>query len=624
MSSKFDYCRLLPPMSVAKLLLEYLKLEKVQDLFGVPGGALMHILNELKNQKTQFKYYICRHETGAAYMADGYSRVTGKLGVVLVTSGPGATNALTGTMNAQNGNTAVLTISGEVPEILFGKGYLQEGVDVKLDINAIYRNASQFSAIVTSPDNFQTLFTQAIREAMNRSPQATHISIPDDIAGQCPTQPILFPAYTDNYRTVPHCTDRKSLKQALRHLLQAERPVILLGNGCRRALTDPEHPRRLDKFITLVTRFAIPVMTTPEAKGLFPESHPLSLRCYGFAACEWPKHYLLRDAINRKNSVPYDALLVIGSSLQGLATDRWDPMLVPDGPFMQIDLDHRVMGRAFPVSLGIVAEVEAALDDLIRFGRRVEPDKDCIRKRRALLRKLKDEFPPYAEPKKRNYQGKPIMPQALMRCLSELLPEQSHLFIDSGNCVGWGLHYLDIDPPRQVHSALDMGPMGFSVGAVIGAKIGDPSKTCVSLTGDGTFLMHGAEVSTAAENSIGAIWIVLEDYDLAMVSQGMNQFFPDPDGWKRYYKIGDDKTKKPDLQKYAESLGADAYTVERPAEMMAAFPKAVRGGSGRKPRPQVIVARIERSEIPPYYHGPAAQPGKPKGPAIVGSKGDDT
>jgi acetolactate synthase I/II/III large subunit len=195
MSTRSDYYSTLSNITVSQCLLKYLELEDVKDLFGVPGGALMHILNELKVQQKKFTYYVCRHETGAAYMADGYSRVTGKLGVVLVTSGPGATNALTGTMNAQNGNTAVLTISGEVPEALFGRGYLQEGVDVNLDINAIYRNASQYSAIVTSPDNFQTLFTQAIREAMNRSPQATHISIPDDIAGQCPKS-ILFPAKT--------------------------------------------------------------------------------------------------------------------------------------------------------------------------------------------------------------------------------------------------------------------------------------------------------------------------------------------------------------------------------------------------------------------------------------------
>jgi acetolactate synthase I/II/III large subunit len=598
MSTQSDYYTTLTNTTVAQCLLKYLELEEVKVLFGVPRGALMHILNELKVQQKKFTYYVCRHETGAAYMADGFSRVTGKLGVVLVTSGPGATNALTGTMNAQNGNTAVLTISGEVPETLFGRGYLQEGVDVNLDINAIYRNASQYSAIVTSPDNFQTLFSQAIREAMSRSPRATHISIPDDIAGQCPKS-IRLPKEQENYRTVPHCTDRKNLKTALRNLLKAERPVILLGNGCRRALTDNVRRRR---FIALVHRFGIPVMTTPEAKAIFPENHALSLRCYGFAACQWPRHYLLKDPVN---PVPYDALLVLGSSLQGLATDQFNPMLMPDGPFMQVDLDHRVMGRNFPISLGIVAEVEAAIDDLIRLGHYLEPDQTGVRNRRAFIRKLKKDVSPFVDPHKRDSDCTPILPQALMRCLSELLPSRPHVFIDSGNCVGWGLHYLVADPPTQMHSALDMGPMGFSVGAVIGAKIGDPKKTCVSLTGDGAFLMHGAEVSTAAEYDIGVVWIVLEDYDLAMVSQGMNQFFPDPDGWNHYYKIGDDNTGTPDLAKYAESLGAQAYAVHSPAEMNEYFPQALAGAGGSKtqePRPQVIVARINRQEAPPYYH----------------------
>jgi acetolactate synthase-1/2/3 large subunit len=601
MSAKSDYYTTLTNTTVAQCLLKYLELEGVNKLFGVPGGALMHILNELKVQQKKFTYYICRQETGAAYMADGFSRVTGKLGVVLVTSGPGATNALTGTMNAQNGNTAVLTISGEVPESLFGRGYLQEGVDVNLDVNAIYRNASQYSAIVTSPDNFQTLFSQAIREAMSRSPRATHISIPDDIAGQV-IQSIQFPAHTENYRTVPHCADRFHTEKAFRQLIQADRPVILVGNGCRRALTDPEHPNRLRDFRELVEKFAIPVMTTPEAKALFPERHRLSLRCYGLAACPWTKHYLLKDPVN---PVPYDGLLVLASSLQGLATDRWDPMLLPNGPFVQIDLDHRVIGRDFPVSLGIVAEVEAAIEDLIHIGKTITPNARLIAARNAFLQKLKRTVSPYVEEEKRKSNSAPILPQALMRCLSDMLrryARRSHVFIDSGNCVGWALHYLQVDPPIQVHSALDMGPMGFSVGAVIGAKLGDPKKICVSITGDGAFLMHGAEVSTAADYDIGVIWIVLEDYDLAMVSQGMNHFFPDPDGWNHYYHIG-----KPDLKQYAESLGADAQTIQSPAQFEAAFHNALDGAKGdeteeRKPKPQVIIARINRNEMPPYYH----------------------
>src|SRR5262249_32153666 len=150
-------------ITVSQCLLKYLALEGVEKIFGIPGGALQYVLDELRKQQGRFKYVIFRQEAGAAYMADGYARVTGKLGVVLVTSGPGATNALTGAVNAQCSNSSVLVISGEVPEEDYGKGYLQEGTDAGLDVNAVYRSACQYTAVISSPRDFQTLFAQAIR-----------------------------------------------------------------------------------------------------------------------------------------------------------------------------------------------------------------------------------------------------------------------------------------------------------------------------------------------------------------------------------------------------------------------------------------------------------------------------
>ena len=191
-------------------------------------------------------------------------------------------------------------------------------------------------------------------------------------------------------------------------------------------------------------------MTTIEAKGLFPETHPMALRGYGLAACPWPRHYILKDPAN---PVPYDALLVLGSSLQGLATDRWDQTLIPSGPFMHVDLDHRVIGRDFPIAFGIIAELGVALDDLIEFGKALNPNPDEARWRRDFLANLKRTVPPYVDPGKRNSGAEPIPPQSLMGCLSELLPKHSHIFIDGGNCIGWALHYLEIDPPAQVHCA---------------------------------------------------------------------------------------------------------------------------------------------------------------------------
>jgi acetolactate synthase-1/2/3 large subunit len=576
-------------ITVAQCLLKYLELEEVDVLFGIPGAAVMYLLDELKKQNK--KYVVCRQETGAAYMADGYARLSGKLGVVLVTSGPGATNALTGAVNAQSSNSSVLVISGEVPEEDFGKGYLQEGMDAGLDVNAVYRAACQYTAVISNCSDFQTLFAQAIRSAMARPRRTTHISLPQDISGQ--TFDAHVPVNKNNYRTTPACSAPQQTKQALQVLLEAELPLLFLGAGCREALVDAERRRRFQQF---VEKLALPVMASPGAKGLFPESHPLSLRTYGLAACEWPQYYLRPCRLDPKLPPCYDCLAVFASSLGELATNLWNEALTPDpkGAFLQVDLDQGVLGRAFPISMGIVAEIGCFLDDLLEQGRQTVPDANKVEERRCLVQRIKKEHSAYCEPDKRNSDAVPILPQALMKCLSEELPPGSHVFIDAGNCVGWALHYLDIDPPTQAHSSLAMGPMGFGVASVIGAKLAAPDRVCVGIVGDGAFLMHGNEVSTAAQYQVGAIWVVLFDNDLAMVSQGMDHFFPGP-GWTNYYALGN-----PDLAKFAEALGASAYTVKSQREFRWYFNLAVKKAESEQ-KPQVILVHHDLNEKPPYY-----------------------
>jgi acetolactate synthase-1/2/3 large subunit len=169
------------------------------------------------------------------------------------------------------------------------------------------------------------------------------------------------------------------------------------------------------------------------------------------------------------------------------------------------------------------------------------------------------------------------------------------VFIDSGNCVGWSMHYIVVAEGREMHSALAMGPMGFAVCAVVGARCGSPDRLCVALVGDGALLMQLGEISTAAENRIGAIWVVLNDNDLSMVSQGMNFFLKDPVPYS--YPLG-----KPDLCKVAEGLGAEAYEVKQPADFAEAWKKAVSGAAAR--RPQVIVAKVDPKAAPPYWDPP--------------------
>ncbi|HEY9228569.1 MAG TPA: thiamine pyrophosphate-binding protein, partial [Gemmatimonadaceae bacterium] len=216
-------------VTVAQLLLRYLQLEGADTLFGIPGAAAMHLLNELKLQRDTFRYVVTRHETGAAFMADGYSRLSGKLGVVLTTSGPGAINALTGSMNAQASGVSLLTITGEVPENYFGMGYLQEGTDASLNVDAAYGSSTGYSAIVTNPTNANSLITQAMRDALGVPHRAAHLSLPDDVSAGTVAS-VNFPTAPHNYRTVPHASDPQRAKLALQRLLSVDRPLILVGS----------------------------------------------------------------------------------------------------------------------------------------------------------------------------------------------------------------------------------------------------------------------------------------------------------------------------------------------------------------------------------------------------------
>jgi len=585
-----------PCGTVAQLLLAYLKAEGVDKIFGIPGGAAVWVMDELKKQSDQVNYVICRHETGAAYIADGYARVSGGLGVVLTTSGPGATNALTGAMNAQASCSPVMVITGEVPEMYYGKGYLQEGTDAKLDVHNIFQNALEYSALVSSPANFPTLFQQALRTALSLPKQATHISLPNDIAGECvPDYPASVKPNT--YRPRTACTDPAAMADTLKELVGVKRPLIFLGNGARDALANAD---RLKAFTHFVERFGIAVMTTPDAKGVFPESHPLSLRNYGMCGSAWPSLYMHPS----DKADQYETLVVLGSSLGELATSvvasaLYSNSLEPSQNFVQIDLDANVIGRDFPITRGVVAEIGASLDVLCEQALHVKPDEAAVKARKALIQKIKESTTAWSNEAWRASEAAPVNPAAMMRVVNELVHE-GHIFIDAGNCVGWSLNNLIVDPPVRYHSALSMGPMGFAVGAVIGGKMAAPKLPNVAIVGDGAFMMHGAEISTAAQQRVGAIWIVLDDNDLAMVSQGMAQLLPPAAQWEDYYKIG-----QPDLALFSKGLGANAITVKQD-EGTDAFRKALKEAlhdADAHQRPQVIVVRIDTKVAPPYGWG---------------------
>jgi len=573
-------------ITVADLLMRYLKLEGVDRVFGVPGAAIMYFLDALRQSK-DCQYVLCRHESGAGFVADGYWRVSGKLGVVMVTSGPGAVNALNGAMNADASLSQQLTITGEVSQAFFGRGWEQEGIDASLDIAALYKNAVSFSGIVTDAQNFQTMLTTALRVSRGIPGHCSHLSVPLDVQNLPATG--VVPASTANYRAQSHGHDPAAAAVVVDELLAAKRPLIFLGNGCRLALRGD----KLAPFQAFVERFGIPVMTTLDGKGLFPESHQLSLRAYGKSGCMWPAAYLSPPP-GAPGAAPYDYLLVIGSMLDQFATNLWDGRLQPRGSFVQVDARQESIARGMPVDRGIIAEASAFLEDVVALAKHRPPDAALVTARLQYLSWLKSTYSPFFDPAARDSQATPLRPERVMGIISSLLPPGSHVFADAGNSCGWTSHYLVIDPPSQAHAALEVGTMGYAVGAVVGAKLAAPSATCVAVCGDGGFLMHGSEVSTAAAQKAGAIWVVWSEDDFNMVSQGMGIILKEPDVYRHYYQLGN-----PDIAKIAAGYGADAYTVSTTADFEAAFLKAIEGGRGG--RPQVIAVKEDRSAVPPFY-----------------------
>jgi acetolactate synthase-1/2/3 large subunit len=565
--------------------------EGVRHVFGIPGVHNLAVYDALIRQ-TDVTHVLARHEAGAAFMADGYARVSGGLGVVLVTSGPGATNALTGALNADASHSPLLVVTGEVKEQYFGRGYLQEGADADLDIVSVYRSAVAYSEIVTNENNFQELFESAMRRAWGMPRRATHLSLPNDVAAT-PATDFTPPADPASYRATTSFVDAGGVERAAEAIATAKRPLLMLGSRCRAPLQDDT---LLADVVSAVERLAVPVMTSPDAKGVFPETHDLSLRNYGIAGCCWPQHYLADPTAGQ-----YDALVVIGSSLGELATNTWNPVLVPNGPLIQVDEDPNVLGRAFPIELGFVGETTGTLRSLVRALGSATLDPSVVAQRRQAIADIKSANSPFVDPDKRTSSSYPIKPQALARMVCEAVPTGSHIFVDAGNCVGWCLHEMVIDPPTRIHSALTMGPMGFATAAVVGAKLAAPQSACVAVVGDGGFLMQVGEVATAAQYGVGAIWVVLADHDLSMVSQGMAAVTGDT-SFDGYYQLGWN-----DLATVAQGLGAEASTAQSVEDVAAALSRAI--ADAGKGVPQVIVVDIDVTEAPPY-----AYPAPPKAP----------
>lgn len=590
--------------TISALVVDGLRRVGVRHVFGVPGRSVHALLKDLHfgeaGGEESIRFVVGRHEGASAFMADGYARASGGLGVCLVCSGPGATNAATGVLCAHADHSAVLLLAGESPTTDFRRGGFQCGAGPSADLEKMFAAITGHSELLREPERVLPGLHDAIRCALSPARGAAYVAIPMDVAAA----EVTAPASTTVPPALPPEPDVTAFDDAVRCLLGARRPLLLLGSGCSRALSGPRGDLtwrgRLEWVVREVAeRHGIPIASTPKAKGLVPEDHPLALGNHGMAGSEWVLRYLR----GQDEAGPCDALMVLGSGLSQWATAGFDPVLVPRGPLFHVDVEPSVFGRAFTPTTGIVADAAWALDRMGELARATDPGERAVSRERYVAQRVKA-VPRWLDDEKRRSEAHPILPQRVMAELQTVLDRSDvadrgvNLFCDIGNSTGWAWHHLCVRPPHRAFFNTGMGSMGWASGAVIGGKLADQERFAIALSGDGAFFMNGSEVSTAFQYSIAATWIVFQDDNMGMVTQGMNATHESPvrGGWERYYRLGDS-----DLVSFAASLGADAYGVSAPGELARLLPGLLAAAEKRK-KPQVLVVRIDRGEVPPYPH----------------------
>ncbi|PIS47909.1 MAG: thiamine pyrophosphate-binding protein [Elusimicrobia bacterium CG08_land_8_20_14_0_20_51_18] len=559
--------------TAVRLLVEYLKGEGVEYIFGIPGAPLMPFYEALHDMGG-IKPILAKHEGGAAFMADGYARAGGKLGVCCSTTGPGATNLLTGVACSFADSIPLLVLTAQVSTSSFGKGAVQESTCHGIDVVEMFKPVTKSSVMLHSPEKMGDVFRSLLRVALSGRKGPVHLNIPVDFMKKNVKAHIVPP---NCYRVTAGQFDRNAVKEASRLLLKARHPAILAGNGVNLAGAQKEL-RRLAELLR------IPVATSPKAKGAFPENHILSLGVFGFGASAQAEKYLLSGEV--------DVLLVVGTSLGEPATCGWDLRLEPSEAMVQMDIDPKEIGKNYPATQGILGDAKAVLNELNyqleRDSRWLE--KGPLNEREEKITKFKTGVSRFDAPEKMFSGAVPLKPQRIMKEMRDILPDDAILFIDIGTAMFWALHYFPVYEPDTFYINMGLGSMGHAVAGCIGGKLARPDKPVVALTGDAAFAMNGMEVHTASEIGVPVIWIVLNNGGHGMVYHGERLQFSG--------KFATGIFKHPiDVAGIGRSLGAEVFEVSDGAGFSSALESALKTEA-----PCVIDVRVDIEEMPPMGH----------------------
>lgn len=551
-------------VTAAEIIVSSLEKHGVKYVFGIPGGAIEPLNNAL--HKSAIKVIVAKHEEGAAFMADGYARVSGAIGVCCSTAGPGATNLITGLASSFADSIPVIALTGQVATSLFGKGAIQEFSVQSFGAVSIFRQITKYSDIVINEKKAGEMISKARRLALTGRKGPVHLNLPADIMKRHVGEP-----HERCSTTQVMGFDRGGVSEAARLLLGAKRPVIVAGWGAVLSRADAE-------LRELAELMDIPVATSPKAKGIMNETHPLSLGVLGFAGSPVSREYVIKRDV--------DVMLAVGTSFNEFVTSGWDKRLHPMESLIHIDIDYNEIGKNYFVDVGIVGDAKTVLRELIyELRRQLKKQEDVGDGRRKEVHSIKES----TTAKSKKLDSLPYKPQRLIMDLAASLPEDVLYFVDNGNSMAWAIRHLTITSPYSFYVGLGFASMGFAVAASIGAKLAAGDKPVVALVGDGSFLMNGMEVATAVNYNIPVIWVVMNNSMLGMVYHA-RKLATIPEGIESTFK-------PVDFVKLAEGLGARGIRITKPGEInRELMDEIILSGV-----PTVLDVMVDPEEVPPIH-----------------------
>jgi len=541
-------------LSGAKILMRCLMEEGVDVIFGYPGGAVLDIYHELV--RTDIKHILVRHEQGAVHAADGYARASGKVGVCLVTSGPGATNTVTGIASAYMDSIPIVVLTGQVPTRLIGNDAFQE-----VDIVGITRPCTKHNYLVTKVERLARVIKEAFYIARSGRPGPVLVDLPKDVMAQTteykPIQEIKLKTYNPTY--VPNI---KQLERGISLIKASKKPMILAGGG----VISSKASNELREFASLIQA---PVATTLMGLGAFPASSELWLGMIGMHGTYWAN----------MSSVHCDLMIAVGVRFDDRVTGKTDTF-ARQAKIIHIDIDPTSIRKNIPVTVPVVGDCRITLEMLNKLLKEEGFQTDAKEREQWLQQILK-----WKRERPLTYgNGNHIKPQYVVETLYRLTKGKAIVTTEVGQNQMWTAQFYHFDSPNTFITSGGLGCMGFGLPAAIGAQVARPDALVVDVAGDGSIQMNIQELATAVQFKLPVKVVILNNGYLGMVRQWQELFYD------KCYACTE-MEHAPDFVKLAEAYGAAGFRAKEPHEVEDVLRKGL-----EYPGPAIMDFWVEKEE----------------------------